>query len=803
MAKSGRKAQRKSTKDSRERALNAFDTAVYDDYYIKGLRHQQDIDLDHISDDRIRELMSNQVNSEDDEDIDSDEAMGSGSDISLGEPESDDEDKWGDSYDEEELRPLSEIWDLDEENGSENKPAKKSSDKQSVSQAGSESEDESGDESETGDDSESNSESESGSESDLDDDSDANSLSLSDSGSDDEDEGNTDALRKAVKSVGGHQDLRVSNNKLMEADTENPFAIPTASSGGTLTLEDLGAGATKAKPLAVPAPKRVQERADRGAAYKLAKDEVNKWNDTVQANRQAEHLQFPINAPSVELKSASPFESSADRNDLESKVSSILQTSQLEDEKAASTFEEMEAAKLSIDDVRKRRDQLRYMRELMFREEQKAKRIKKIKSKKYRKIHKKERERMAELENGSDPEADADDVEKAERARALERATLRHKNNSKWAKQMLEHGLTRDSGTRAEMEEMLRQSDALRQKVRGNDNEYSDDELDDGFADQDEQQDEEAPRKGVLGMKFMRDAEDRQRAANQRALKDDYDSDSEEENIGRKSFNPAGQQLKRDRAEMQRVDSDDDEPSSNKLTKSSRPSKKLERGDESVEFRPAPASEDKTAVKQPAPTDSENPWIKASMDSKTPGMLKLAPSSRNEKQGKRSNDNIAVENTFGDRLVRQQDMTLQQQDMVREAFAGDDVVAEFNAAKQAEIDEDKDQEIDETLPGWGSWSNEKPRMQKIRKVAGINEKQRRDYKKSNVIINEKVNKKNAKYNASAVPFPFENRQQYERSLRMPIGQEWVTKDTFQRQTKPRVLVKRGTVIDPIKKPKSH
>lgn len=58
---------------------------------------------------------------------------------------------------------------------------------------------------------------------------------------------------------------------------------------------------------------------------------------------------------------------------------------------------------------------------------------------------------------------------------------------------------------------------------------------------------------------------------------------------------------------------------------------------------------------------------------------------------------------------------------------------------------------------------------------------------------------NDRYLASQLPHPFESRQQYERSLRLPVGPEWMTKQTFQDSTKPRVLLKQG-VIAPMSKP---
>ncbi|KAG5990020.1 hypothetical protein E4U52_005028 [Claviceps spartinae] len=58
---------------------------------------------------------------------------------------------------------------------------------------------------------------------------------------------------------------------------------------------------------------------------------------------------------------------------------------------------------------------------------------------------------------------------------------------------------------------------------------------------------------------------------------------------------------------------------------------------------------------------------------------------------------------------------------------------------------------------------------------------------------------NDRYLASQLPHQFESKEQYERSLRLPVGPEWMTKETFQDSTKPRVLMKQG-VIAPMSKP---
>ncbi len=43
---------------------------------------------------------------------------------------------------------------------------------------------------------------------------------------------------------------------------------------------------------------------------------------------------------------------------------------------------------------------------------------------------------------------------------------------------------------------------------------------------------------------------------------------------------------------------------------------------------------------------------------------------------------------------------------IAEAFADDDVTAEFDAAKRDAEEKEKARDIDLTLPGWGEWTGE-------------------------------------------------------------------------------------------------
>ena len=202
------------------------------------------------------------------------------------------------------------------------------------------------------------------------------------------------------------------------------------------------------------------------------------------------------------------------------------------------------------------------MRELMFRQEQKAKRIAKIKSKSYRKVLKRERERRL-LINGEDEEDEHERVLKAEAARAKERMTLRHKNTGEWAKKVLARG-QHDFETRQAVSEQIRRGDDLRKKILGDDESEDEndsaEELEELVRDPnkwgEEEVVEEQPeiRKGVMGMKFMRDAEERQRRENAQQVAEmraileagsDEDEVSETTrpilqnvNFGRKTFTP-------------------------------------------------------------------------------------------------------------------------------------------------------------------------------------------------------------------------------------------------------------------------
>ncbi|CCH45378.1 U3 small nucleolar RNA-associated protein [Wickerhamomyces ciferrii] len=864
MAK-GTKNNRRTKAKSNRRAQNAFEIAQREEL-------SKNDDSDSSDDGAIvdpRKKFRDQENDGsdeefEDEEIDSDEALGSDDDFDVlnskfsqtirdkqkklkkgevdDDEEDDDEEDGYHSVDESEFLPLSAVWDLDDKDIAKNKNTK---DIVLDDQWESESEEVSDDdeESESDDDDEDDEEFPFEDVNDQEDGSDVELTNLK-----------KQLTKKEKKERKHYQDFQIEENELalpgggQEISLADMLSVVDQDSSKNAMLIDKD-NEESAKSLAIPLPKRIQDRHERKAAYEISKDEVDKWRETVKQNREAEVLSFPMNKP-TEHNAASTFQETPALTDLEQKVNGVLNASSLLDDKKESTFEEIATAKMSVEEMRKRQNELRKMRELMFRNEREAKRIKKIKSKSYRRIKKKEL-----LKNQALVEGDESDDEDHDSKRAQERMSLKHKNNSNWSKSMIKSGLSKDKEARDEMEDMLRRGEALKSKIL--DRDESDDEFGDSNdlnLDKDVEYESESETRenlgktGVLNMAFMKNAEARERTRNEetkrnlRALEENEDINAFNEaesnsgvnkhiNSGRRIYTPGASKSNADMKEvnenvLEEHEIDESKSLTNKLNKK-------EQQRESLIEKNKKKTEDE--ANKEVDEDESNPWLtsndsnvqksrKIRVTDKDSSKLEKNASKLNKQRKRKANEieepeqiidmnqTLKVVDPHGedsDHSDNDDDSNIhmfKQQDLIKQAFAGDDVVQEFEAEKKQVMKDEGDQIEDLTLPGWGDWAGGKTKNKKqkknkiVKKTKGIDLDKRKDKNLKNVIINEKVNKKNAKYQSSAVPFPFENREQYERSLRMPIGQEWTSRETHQRLTMPKVTIKSGHVIDPLKAP---
>jgi U3 small nucleolar RNA-associated protein 14 len=613
--------------------------------------------------------------------------------------------------------------------------------------------------------------------------------------------------------------------------------------------------------LAVPLAKRQQDRLDRVAAYDETKKELGKWVDTVKQNRRAEHLMFPLVDPDAAAavnSQIAPISQSKNMSALESKIQDILKESGMTErsaEKAEQEFEELQEKKMPLAEVQARRAELRKARDLMFREEIRAKRIKKIKSKAYRRIHRKERERLGERERATlaaEGLLDSDEEkEKNDRRRAEERMGARHRE-SKWAKAVKATGRAAwDEDARGGVGELARRDEELRRRVEGKEakgSDFSESESEsDGYnSDVDEEdlqarldavsgRDDNQPTGRLANMAFMKKADAARKAENDAELRTirqslnandafaqaDESDDEDGAQGGRQSFGikqntarPSQSSEPANKNEFEERLSDDEEDeaeteagvqlnSSSKSTDQPSAATTKETAPPTLSTSASPLKNTKTQPKsilKPTPTPQSQPLT-------TP----LSPSSDSEPETPAQHEPQSLSEAI--------------------FFGDDDIPSSFAKEKAADAAEDDEwlNPVEEkgAMPGWGSWTGQgmkkrRPNQrsdhssqkqqrngqQQIQQKNGAKtgtilkkplDPSRKDANLSNVIISERQSKKNKTYMASELPYPFETRAQYERSLRVPLGGEWNTVRDAQEGVRPRVLVKQG-VIRAVRKP---
>lgn len=783
-------------------------------------------------------------------------------------------------------------------------------------------------------------------------------LSISDVGEEQNDPAKLSALRDLIDSVQEEPSGRpTKRQRFSNAHDPPPLSGLGVDSRKKLTVDDLLSTVTDADlrkslrlmssaknsrisirrdgipgKLEPPVPKRQQDKADRAAAYEKSKKTLERWIDTIKHNRQAEHLSFPLVDRTAAVvqnnRQAIPSVRSTPINNLEATIENILVESGLStrdgrtDEQKLQELEELQTNKMPLEEVQARRAQLQMARELLFREEVRAKRVKKIKSKAYRRVHRREREK-AEQENRSALAAGGyydseEEREKNDRRRAEERMGARHRE-SKWAKAMKATGRARwDEEARLGVVEMANREEDLKRRIEGKtttrnedgdltssssddegDDELPNDDIKDRLLSQLDERDDGPVLDGegppilnrLSSMKFMQRANAAKKAENDaavRQLKRDLavdESSSEEEAfaIGRRIYKPkAAQDPGRDRHDKMKLNefeenfSSEDEPDRRQVAVDPELAVDLEH-----EATPPPVSLQKPSLikrdltakqnghpktdsvqasrkdhRAAAVVDDPKAPMQISKNASNPSKPKAANSTIPREAGPQSNPATWTsipapqmtttsvlnneDNFSSDSESEAKKLTItaypSQDELRQRAFAGDDdeVAKAFEAEKTELADAEGDQTIDNALPGWGHWigsgvdskrSKKKNKKRSSRAappnrntnttnvtttdaaknnknttlIPGTKQSARKDRRLPRVIISEKRPKKNSAYLAPALPHPFETKQQYERSLRLPLGPEWTTKETFQDATKPRLLVKQG-VIAPMENP---
>ncbi|XP_011844232.1 PREDICTED: U3 small nucleolar RNA-associated protein 14 homolog A isoform X1 [Mandrillus leucophaeus] len=520
---------------------------------------------------------------------------------------------------------------------------------------------------------------------------------------------------------------------------------------------------------------------------------------------------------------------------------------------------------MSLEEAKMRRAELQRARALQSYYEAKARREKKIKSKKYHKVVKKGKAKKALKEfeqlRKVNPAAALEELEKIEKARMMERMSLKHQNSGKWAKSkaiMAKYDLE----ARQAMQEQLAKNKELTQKLQV----ASESEEEEGGTEEkveellvpdivnEVQMNADGPNPWMLrsctsDTKESATQEDPEQLPEPEAHavseSEGEDRPVAEEEILLREFEE--RRSLRKRSEL----SQDAEPAGSQETKDSSSqevlselrvlSQKLKENDQSRKQKassegtipqvqreePATEEEEPLLLQRPERVQTleeleelgkeecfqnkelPRPVLEGQQSERTPNNRPDAPKEKKKKEQMIDLQNLLTTQSPSVKSLAvptieelEDEEERNQRQMIKEAFAGDDVIRDFLKEKREAVEASKPKDVDLTLPGWGEWGGVglKPSAKKRRRflIKAPEGPPRKDKNLPNVIINEKRNIHTAAHQVRVLPYPFTHHWQFERTIQTPIGSTWNTQRAFQKLTTPKVVTKPGHIINPIK-----
>ncbi|XP_075018737.1 U3 small nucleolar RNA-associated protein 14 homolog A isoform X1 [Calonectris borealis] len=685
------------------------------------------------------------------------------------------------------------------------------------------------------------------------------------SASEGEDEGQEDGGRRhqqlleAVSSLSGRKRRKLAERT--EASVQvSEFNVSCKGAGEKLVLSELlqpirpksALSSVKKeltrvkqkKAVELPLSKEEAKRVVREAAYVRTSKDVGKWQQVVLQNRRAEQLVFPLKQ---EIATVAPLEQVVSawkaRTPLEQEIFGLLRKTQQPITDPLLTPEETASLQaMSLEEARQRRAELQKARAVQSYYEAKARREKKIKSKKYHRVLKKSKRRKAlkefELLHKSDPEAALARLEELEQLRMQERMSLKHQNKGKWARSraiMAKYDLE----ARKAMQEQLAKNKELMQKVRvelpeeepgdvpeedltsmtvpsipggasganpwmlgkpsgpaeepeGQEG-LGDVEVPGAAESKEEIEEEEMSEEEALLQDFAQKRHVRQqwagspegRGADETEVVSELPGDSpvrpicaeEQASLGTEQPPQAQEELLLSE-QLGRVRTMEDVEalaSEERVEEQEKPA--ATRAEKQVQQQEEGRAGDRRAKKPPAKKK----------------MISLQAVLAGKPQEVQC-PSLPV-------VMEEEEGGIDQRGVITEAFAGDDVVADFRREKRKAEQAGKPQPVNLVLPGWGEWGGTglKPSTKKIKRflLKPPPAPPRKDQHLPHVIMSERRNIHAAAHQVSELPFPFERHQQFEQSIRTPVGPTWNTQRAFQKLTAPRVITRAGHIIQPI------
>ncbi|KAK7173963.1 hypothetical protein R3I93_003710 [Phoxinus phoxinus] len=693
-----------------------------------------------------------------------------------------------------------------------------------------------------------------------DDDEEAISASEDEEGSDDERKHNK--LLEAISSLGGRK--RKKQSERSEASVQvSEFAVNAEGTGEKVNLSDLLGTVEKTsgtsnktkkqlrnlqnskETLELPLNKQQTEKIQRGIAYEKTAQEVSCWNPIIVQNRKAEQVVFPLKQEPLGPRRVEQVVAGWKvQTPLEQEIFRLLHNnSQPVVDPVLTPVEEASLKAMSLEEAKIRRAELQKARALQSYYEAKAKREKKIKSKKYHRVQKKARRKefLKQFEDmcKTNPEVALEELKKMEMSRMTERMSLKHQNKGKWAKSkaiMAKY----DESARKAMQEQLQMNKDLTQKmvVLSDDEHESKDEESETVPDfvNDPEPIIDSVNPWMKGRLTREQPE--VRCVTPEEAEAAVEDNTEEELLG---------EFERKR----RLRQADEEGSTPAEEKEHASEVVVEENEDVVEISDNEENDDKEEEEEEEVDVSEfNSLFKLMRSEKTqegqedgeglldegpirvqnmedlevlgevfepqPTVAPSRPQTTVAEAASAPTNKKNMEIDLREVLTKEakvinvpffptvvEDEHDEQISIIKEAFAGDDVISDFMKDKRKQEAAARPKVVDLTLPGWGEWGGVglKPSRWKRRRfrVKMAPPPPRQDQKLPDVIISEKRNASLAPHQVSHLPFPFENPAQFESCIRTPIGPTWNTQNVVKKMTKPKVVTTMGAIIEPMVK----
>ncbi|XP_008694011.1 U3 small nucleolar RNA-associated protein 14 homolog A isoform X2 [Ursus maritimus] len=554
-----------------------------------------------------------------------------------------------------------------------------------------------------------------------------------------------------------------SGEKLVLSDLLGP--VKTSSSLATVKKQ-LNRVKSK-KTVELPLNKEEVERIHREVAFNKTSQALSKWDPIILKNRQAEQLVFPLKkeqsafAPIEHVLSGWKA-----RTPLEQEVFNLLhKNKQPVTDPLLTPVEKASLKAMSLEEAKMRRAELQRARALQSYYEARARREKKIKSKKYHKVLKKGKARKALREfeklQKANPTAALEELEKIEKARMMERMSLKHQNSGKWAKSkaiMAKYDLE----ARQAMQEQLARNKELTQKLQvASDSE----EEEEGAEEEGElvpdavneiQMDANGPNPWMLrnhlrgtGEAKVRDPEKLpEPVAHEASESEEEERPGAEEEILLNEFEERRSLRKKSalNQDTEPVSRQEPKDSSSKevLSELRALSQKLNRENQQCGKQNMSSTRTVPAVQREEPAEVEEEPLLLQRPERAHTVEELEELGKEEcfqnkevpkpmgegqqsernpnnqpgtpKEKKRKEEMIDLQNLLTTKSPSVKSLAVpttveeledeeerDQKRMIKEAFAGDDVIRDFLKEKREAVEASKPKDVDLTLPGWGEW----------------------------------------------------------------------------------------------------